>query len=179
MNQSRYKDLFSCYIIYFNSYVQMHNKTAICIHSEFLQFSLIIWLLCCSLIFNINSIHVCKLIVFVALMIAHDGKRYILARKLHGHAHFVNTSNKVNKIKNFGYERIQNTLCLQINVNKTHFGHFGFWHVQGCQLSCIERESLAWILHVSLSLSRQAYKISHITNIPPAKSCKTYKISHI
>ena len=46
-------------------------------------------------------------------------------------------------------------------------------HIQGCQLSRIERDSHAWALF--LTLSRQACKISHINAKRPAKLVKSHK----
>ena len=64
----------------------------------------------------------------------------------------------------------------ECTVSHVHL-YVTFVHTQSCQLSRIERESPAWTWF--LPLSRQAYKISCITNISPLKSCETYKIFRI
>ena len=54
----------------------------------------------------------------------------------------------------------------------------GYWYTIIGYLKYVRAvNSPAWTLF--LPLSHQAYKISHITNISPVKSCETYKISHI
>ena len=66
-----------------------------------------------------------------------------------------------------------------LKVDKYHLHRWAYnqclW--QGCQLSCIERESPASTLF--LPLSCLAYQISSIMNISPVKSFETYKISRL